>query len=760
MTISPEEHPMAGKWAGPTAEIAQWHDAPTLMVEGQPVPPMWFTGWVNGEDTGYLQALGAAGMRVFFVPHYLEWNGPTALEQLRETAMLILRTVPDAWLILRTGLYPPESWLDANPEELIQFSDGTPMETWFGKGTRIQCLCSRKWREEQTQQLASFLDWLPDQPFAHRVLGFFLCAGGTGEWYIPGHIVHGEQTIDHSAAFRTQFSATLRETYASDAALRAAWRQPEVTREAPPIPGAADYAYLDVERALFAHYHGEDVLPSAPVVAGAIGSFCNPDTHQHVADMLHAVNDGAADSIIHFARFLKERTGGRAITGSFYGSFGLPTGGTSTGVVRILDSGAIDFLSSPGDYVNRQPGGVVAQREMQQSFRLRNRIFVVEEDTRTLATNPSPDWGVNTLGESIEVMKRDFGRNLSEDLAAWWFDMVPAGHASRWYRFPKMLEMIRRQQEVAQALYAGPRAPHPEIALIYDQASMRYTAGYTLADIGHRTRSWEIHRLGAPVAYHYLDDLDHPAMPDYKLCVFMNAFVLDDQQRASVQRFLARSGCTALWLYAPGIINPAREHRFDSRHVEEVTGLRVRLHDGAALPYCRLTPDGARRLPDVRTDWDYGWFTDRESFGTIESHLQTQGMAQFSLLCPYLTGEEDQGEVLMRFNADGRPALVMLEDAHGRHLTAFFKAVRAEIYRAVARLAGCHIYSTSDDVLYAGPRMVTLHAGSSGEKLIHLPAPADPFEIYQRTAYGHGVRDLRFSLRMGETRTFHLQGEI
>ncbi len=760
MSHASEQAPGSGIWAGPTAGIAPWHDAPTLIVNGQPIPPMWFTGWVNAADTGYLQSLGEAGIRVFFVPHELEWNGPAALEQLCDAAMLILRAVPEAWLMLRTGLYPPEAWLDAHPEELIQFSDGAPMETWFGQGTRIQCLCSRKWREDQSVQLERMLDWLPTQPFAHRVLGFFLCAGGTGEWYIPGQLVHGERTIDHSPAFRTQFSATLREVYGNNAALRAAWRQPDMTLEAPPIAGAEDYAFLDAERALFAHYHGEDALPPAPSVNGVIGSFCNPETHQHVADLQRALNDGAADSIIHFARVLKARTGGRAVTGSFYGSFGYPTGGTSTGVVRILDSGAIDFLASPGDYVNRQPGGAVAQREMQQSFRLRNRIFVVEEDTRTFAVNPSHDWGVNTLAESIEVMKRDFGRNLSEDLAAWWFDMLPAGHERRWYRFPKMLEVMRRQQEVAQALYRGPRAPRPEIALLYDQGSMWYTAGFTLADVGQRTRSWEIHRIGAPVAYHYLDDLDHPAMPDYKLCVFMNAFVLDDRRRAAVQRYLARSGCAALWVYAPGIINPEREPRFDVRHLEELTGIAARLHDEPALPYCRLTPAGARRLPDVRADWDYGWFTDRESFGTIESHLQTQGSAQFSLLCPYLTGDEDGGEVLMRFSADNRPALLLREHHGTLHLTAFFKAVRAEIFRAAARLAGCHIYCAGDDILYAGPRMVTLHAGASGDKQLHLPEPSAPFEIYERVSYGQGVTDLRFNLRKGETRTFHLQGEI
>jgi hypothetical protein len=96
----------------------------------------------------------------------------------------------------------------------------------------------------------------------------------------------------------------------------------------------------------------------------------------------------------------------------------------------------------------------------------------------------------------------------------------------------------------------------------------------------------------------------------------------------------------------------------------------------------------------------------------------------------------------------------------GRTVVAYFKALHASLYRSIARLAGCHIYGTGDDVLYVGRRFITLHAGSSGEKLIRLPEPADPFEIYERQSYGRGIRELRFQLRMGETRTFHLNGVV
>lgn len=747
---------------GPDARIGRRYGSPTLIVNGEPVPPMWMTtGALGVDDEAYLRDLGRAGLRVFFPDHLLFWNGAEAIERLCTQAERILRVVPDSWIVLRTGLYPPPEWLEAHPQELIQFEDGTPADTWFGKGKHIQCLASRRWREDQSRELDRFLEWLPQQAFAQRVIGIFLNAGGTGEWYVPVPMVQGERCIDHSPAFRTQFSALLRETYGSDEALRIAWNRPDASIESPIIPSCADWAALDEERAQFAHYHGEGELP--PSKPGVAAAFSNPYTQRHVVDFYRALNQGSADSIIHFAHQIKARTAGTKVVGAFYGAFAPPSAGVSSAVTRVLDSGVVDFLASPGDYPNRKPGGDTALHNILDSYRLRNTIYVVEEDTRTLAMNPSHDWGVNTLLESNEVIKRDFGRNLAEDLCAWWFDMSGYLRVRRWYGFPKMQEIMRRQQEVARAAYQAPRAPAAEIAFIYDQESLCYTGSWTLADLGTRMRSWEIHRIGAPVAYHYLEDLERPDMPDYKLYVFVNAFALNDQRRQAIQRYLGHRACTVLWLYAPGIINPERDPRLDVQNVIDLTGLRAGSLPGPALPYCRLTPRGAERLPDARTDLDYGWFVDRESSGTVESWLQPQGLAQFSLLSPYLFGDDPDAEVLLRFTADDRPALLLRERQGQRTLIAYFKALHADLFRSAARLAGCHLYctaSTADDVLYASPQFVTLHASSSGEKTIRLPVPCVPYEIYELKAYGQGVSEIRCRMRKGETRTFHLHGAI
>ena len=748
---------------GLPAAVESVEGTPRLVVDGVACPPMWYTssGYTR---PAYLQALGESGMRVFFVAHELEWQRPGAFAALRREVEMLLAQAPEALIVLRTCLHPPAGWLDAHPDAVVCYQDGTPvLPSWDncgGDGRRMYSLASAQWREDGSAALAEFLAMLEQETFSRRVIGFFLCAGGTGEWYYPGMIQDGERCADYSPAFRQTYGALLRERYGTVEALRRAWGDETASFENPRIPGCAERAFCNMDDELLAAYQYSDSAPPAPATDACTGSFLNPAGHRYVVDYLRAWDYATADSIIHFARALKAMTGGTKIVGSFYGAFGCTnyhTTGTTSGVLRILDSGVVDFLAAPGVYENRQPGGATAQREMQDAFRLRNRMFVVEEDTRTFLMGRNADWGVSSLTDTVNVMKREFGRNLAEDLVAWWFDM-PAGGG--WYDHPELLALIRRQQEVARRALAGASQATAEIALIFDHESVHYTGQRTLTDLCHQLRSFEIHRIGAPVAYHFLEDLARPDLPDYKLYVFMNTFAVDAQGRESIRRRVRANGATALWLYAAGLIDPDRTPAYDVANMAELTGIRARLLPGSVFPAFRLCGAEDGPLAGVARDREYGFF-DRDSFGDACCwQTQPPGPAWSSLLCPWITADDPDAEVYARFSEGNAPAIAQRRFAEWTSVCAYVKAVRAELLRAIARAAGCFIFHDGDDVLYAGKDFVTLHASTPGEKRLRFPAPADPFELYQRRAYGHGVREISVPMRKGETRTFHLGGEM
>jgi len=759
---------------GPRAEVRPHNGSPALWVDGKPIPPMTHQGHYTNHQTrpGHMKALGESGIQVYVILCSLDWFRPGSFDGLRQQADFVLDNVPEACLILRVGLDPPAQWLKEHPEEVVLWNNGKPMkplprfvpEEYRSIG-RYYSLASARWREDGGRALLEFIDQVEGEDFGRRVIGYFLGAGGTGEWYYP---MGGSPTTDdlymgNSPAFKSDFTRILKETYGTLDKLRASWNDSQATFDNPRIPNLDDRHFSRVDGRYFSSVI-DDILSTyldnpeehitPPRHASSIGSFLNPDTHQFVADYYMAWNYATADSIIHFAHLIKDRTQNTKITGASYGE-----SDTCSGVLRILNSGYVDLLGRPGSYQERQPGGVTAHHVMQDSFRLCNRMFIGEEDTRT---HLSDEWNRNftfmrTLEDSLAVMKRDFGRNLSEDLQAWWFDMSTGG----WYDHPEIISLIKRQQELAERAYQLDRRTGAEITFLYDEQSTWYTSQRTMSDLCCTLRGLEIHRIGAPVAYHFHDDLSLENMPEYKLYVFLNTFALSDQERQAIDQRVKSTGKTALWVYTPGIINPDREPRFSLDYISELTGMRVGCQDKTVRPVCRIVDDGDGILAGVETDRDYGYF-DREVFPYYrkETAFRAPEPAQSSLLYPCIYGDDPQSIIMARFRANALPALIVRDFGSWRSIHACFKAIRANLLRAMARYAGCHIYSESDDILYANQHFVTFHASTSGEKTIKLPKVSNPFEVYERKFYGNNTRQIQFTLEKGETKTFYLHGKI
>ena len=143
------------------------------------------------------------------------------------------------------------------------------------------------------------------------------------------------------------------------------------------------------------------------------------------------------------------------LTGAFYGSAGATkvfSFGQIGGVERILNSGQIDFLASPGVYENRQPGGFTGQRQVFDSFNLRGRMFIVEDDARTHLENKYFAKYVEmfSMQDTYNVLKREFGKNICENLQAWWFDQLLGGKR---YKHPDIYKLFKRQSEIAADAY-------------------------------------------------------------------------------------------------------------------------------------------------------------------------------------------------------------------------------------------------------------------------------------------------------------------
>ncbi|MDD4537718.1 MAG: hypothetical protein PHT80_01790 [Lentisphaeria bacterium] len=752
------------------ARVEDYHGYPAIMIDGRPYPPMMATIRTNLRshlviDKEYFRELGAAGVKLFFLICDTEWLKPGAFAQFREEAEALLEVVPDAYIIPRIGLHPPLSWFAENPDELVTYSDGKHYptllytESYEAMLPAMYSLSSQKWRDDAGRALAETYDAIEKLPYADRVVGYFLAAGNTSEWYYTGVDPTADGAYsDFSAAFRKEFGSYLREKYGTEERLRARWHDPSASFAAPTVPAPATrYFAYGVEGAMAnpPRLYSTSPAPEPPSNGTNIGVFLDVDRHQATADYYRAWHLGTAKSVVHFARIIKAKSADKLV-GAFYGSFGctnLIDGGTAGGVLHILDSGVVDFLAAPGVYENRQPGGFTGQREMNDSFRLRNRMFIVEEDTRTHFENRHYQNLIEMfdMTDTYGIMKRDFGRNICEDLQAWWFDQHVGGGR---YKHPDIYALIARQQEIARFAYSLDRRKGSEIAFIYDEESIHVTAHWASLDSIEMTRNYEIAHIGAPVDQYYHNDMANPAMPAYKLYVFFNVYSLSDQERRDILAKLKRDHAVALWLYAPGVINPDRDQQFSHEYLSELTGMRSAMLLENWGSKFKINGDAHPAFAELDKGQIFGSL-DRRMPNNVRPGVRSRETSSY----PVFYMDDPTALTAARFLGNCLPALSVKAMDGWTSVYCGAKFVRAELYRALARYAGCHIFSDDGDCLYASRNFVTVHAANSGEKCLRLPAVCSPYELYERQTYGEDTREIRFSMLRGETKMFSLVGK-
>lgn len=538
-------------------EVKKVNGSPALVIDGRAYPPMAMTTRFHKAE--YIKRLGESGLKVFFLMTNTDW----------------LR--PGRDFVDESGIKQHEdSGMEENKDELITYQDGShepailASEVHRDEIPGMYSFASEKWREAAGKALKEFCDEVDSLPFADRVIGYFLAAGGTSEWYPVNVLCDRTKNKygDFSPAFVKFYGEFLKKRYGSVEKLKKAWKREDASFEKPVIPNVQEQYFIFMEEGIMdamKYYESADRIIGKNIdmdaeKAANLGVFLNMEDYRYAADFYDAFHEVTADAIIYFARLLKERYAEK-IVGAFYGSYGCTdflNSSTATSTLPILDCGYVDFLAAPGVYNNREPGGCVAQREMQDSFRLRGQMFVAEEDSRTHLEDSfyRDAMGLYDVRDSIVTLKRDFARVLCEDIYAWWFDQHAEGGR---YQHEEIYKLFRRQEEIARFAYGLDRNKENEIALIYDQESCHTVSMYTNTLMLDYYRTSDLARIGAPVDYYFHNDCVRDDMPDYKLYVMINVFRLTDEEREAIIRKARKNHAVVLWLYAPGFINPEAE---------------------------------------------------------------------------------------------------------------------------------------------------------------------------------------------------------
>lgn len=760
------------------AEVKMHNGVNTIFIDGVPhtSPAVYIrtrTRDENGNvtidfDSNYFKKLSESGFKLFFLECNTQWLQPEGIKVFDREARLLLEAIPDAYIIARFGMHPTNEWIEANPDECVMYSDGESpsvhlfTESYETDMPRMYSLCSQKWREDAGKALVATWKEVMKLPYFDRIVCCFPTGGSTSEWGYLTPLVQWskKRCLGYSKAFRREFSDYLRRKYKTDEALKKAWKDPDATIDNPKIPTYEEHYFagkVDMDAAVPPH----KMLANAPVPptynnGTHYGSFIDFENHMHVFDFYRCWHEGTARSQVYFAKLIKEISPDRLV-GTCYGAQGctdIVQNGRSAGTRLIMESGVIDLIENPSVYENRIPGGSVGQRVAEDSFSLNGMVYMCQDDSRTLAENEffRPKYQVFDMVDSINVLKREYGRCICNDMKQWWFDQLVGGKR---YKYAEMYDLFKKQTEITSDFYAHDRRKKNEIAYIFSEESLHSVSHHSGRDLFELLRNYDMSYVGASGDQYYHNDMANPNMPSYKMYVFLNCFVLTDHEREVIKAKLKKDNAVAVWMYASGLINPEKDVRMSVDNIRELTGMDMAEENNAHDALFRW--DGVEHKISDR-------FDRRELFGTfgrLRKVCNGNGTATAAhyyetYLYPLFYVTDEKAEHLAYFATSKYPA-VSVKECDG-YTSVFYgsKNINRRVLRSIAEFAGVHIYCDSEDVIYVGSRYITFHAASGGKKTIRFPKKCDVYEVYEDKFYGQGVTEIEFNAYFGETKMFKI----
>lgn len=670
-----------------SAHVAPHNGRPTLFINGEPQFPMLFAlteapggRWTWEERPAWnIRQFAERGVKLFefdiWMEHMWRPDGTLDIEMAQRQIRGALAIRPDAAVMLRLHVNAPPWWNERHPEEAVAYANGpldptvpwgirNPIERDLERSLR-HSLASDRWKQELTDKTREFCQKLAKTPEGDAIYGIHVAAGVYGEWHYYGFMKNDPDT---GPAMTAHFRAWLRAKYKTDAALRAAWRDQNVTLASAAVPGLQDR-----ERT-------------------TDGYFRDPVAERRVVDYFQCQHERVTDTFLHFCRVVKESWPRPLIVGGFHGywltMFGRMAAGGHLAIEKALNSPDVDFLCAPQSYDHRHIGQSGPSRGVVESALLHGKLWFDEMDHAPFIEEQKDADSKVSLANSIGILRRSVAAPFSRGTGMWYYDYGPH-KASGWWDHKDILGEVRRLHELHEEYFKRPFKRENDVLLVFDTESFYYT-GHTkeLDPVSSEALDGttdDLYHSGVAFDMVYLFDLDRVNLAQYKAVIFANAFHLTPRQRELIASKVARNGRHLIWMGAPGFVDG---ERLNADAVSQTIGLTLARAQGGPATVVVTQPAA--------------------KFG-FEKAVQ-----------PLFVVRDSAAVVLGRLASSQEPALAkkQLSDA-----TVWFSAVplrNADVWRYVLRNAGAHIFNESNDVLYHGGGILTVHTLQGGKRTLTL----------------------------------------
>lgn len=474
-------------------------ETPAIEIDGNSIPPIAYTSYLP--ESKYYAEVAQCGVHLYCFAAYIAhrginigsgigpfrrgiWNGEDDLDftDIHVDMRKILSVDTEAHVIMRLCLDVPKWWEKKHPEACCIREDGATLRQSFS---------SDVWLNAVGDVLRKIVEWIAASEYAPRFAGIHVAAGRTEEWF-------PHSFSDFNPARLVKFNEFLDKRYPTAAARAEAWRDSRIKD-----PAAA--------LAVLAQPGGE--------------SWRDPKQDAAVMDACRFHSELMVDGIAELCRIVKESSGGRLLTGAFYGYhvYVADARMAHTALSKLLECPDIDYLASPNAYSHRKPGRDWPPMVTVDSVRLHGKIWMTENDTRTFLTRflidvapglcpKGPEgkyyqgglWaGPETLEISVALMRNNTARMLTHGYGGWWFDMWGG-----WYSHPALLAEIRAAQDLwsEDIKPSDPgRVPPDSICVVMDERTVELDASFgslyspmigNLTSLGHCGRPYVIYQRG------------------------------------------------------------------------------------------------------------------------------------------------------------------------------------------------------------------------------------------------------------------------
>ena len=545
-------------FSAPSARVKNVDGIPSLFVNEEPYPPYAYMSYL-GEERYYREA-ATAGIHLYCFPAYLGdrgINSNSGIGPFRSAIWIgeekydfssiihdfrqILKADPQAMVIIRFHLDPPQWWDKQHPDACCLLPDGSTLR---------QSFFSDIWRQQAGAVLQKSIEWLLDSDYADHLIGIHVAAGFTEEWFYHFRNEFYNENPDRTIAFRQW----LRQRYQNNhETLQQAWNNNSIT----------------LDTAEPADISGKNKRQE----------WRDPQQEQPIIDTFRFHTWTMADNIVYFCKIVKKSSQNRLLTGAFYGYHYFvtdPRRGHGA-LATLLDCPDLDYLSSPNVY-NRVVGEDWPPMVAIQSVQQHGKLWLAENDTRTFKTtllkDRAPDicppgqyennvWlGPPDVQTSVAFLWKNTARMLCYGYGGWWFDMWGG-----WFSDPALLDVLQKTQEF---FFTYPsqqeKKMDAQVCVIVDEELQFYDASFGRLSGDILSNRYPLAKSGAPYDLYLRTDLPVISQDQYRVVWLLGILHPTANESRQLKKWL-QQGITVLHTDSKGtrVYTPTKTDFYESK---------------------------------------------------------------------------------------------------------------------------------------------------------------------------------------------------